>query len=604
MDVILYHNQNWLHFAHPVRVLTAHRLDEVVPCLETAEQSGLFAAGFVAYEAAPAFDSALTTYPPGDFPLVRLGLFEAPRVLTEWDSGGGPHTAVAELHPSVNRQAFGEVIDKIKHHIAAGATYQVNYTYRLRCPFTGDARAFFKTLVEDQRLEHAAFVDTGDYAVCSASPELFFRRDQGKIISRPMKGTARRGLTWAADRKAAEDLRHSEKDRAENIMIVDMIRNDIGRVARPGTVKTPVRFAIEKYPTVWQMTSTVTGDAPESSISEIFKALFPCSSITGAPKAKTMELIRNLETDPRHIYTGSVGFMSPTGDACFNVAIRTALIDRKKQQLEFGVGGGIVWDSQADAEFEETLTKARVLTQPRATFDLLESMLFSPEGEFFLLNEHLNRLARSAEYFDFAVDRERVEKRLVEAGEDCRGGACKVRLLVSKDGTVNIQATPLTSPVDSESDMPVIHVALAQKPVDSTDIFLYHKTTCRHVYTDALAAFHKTGEKRQKASMGDVSNIHGRSSHENATVWLDDVILWNERGEVTESCLANVVIRRDGQLVTPPVTSGLLAGTFREHLLARGAVTEAVITVDELKKADEIYLVNSVRRWRRAVFAD
>ncbi|MDT8389920.1 MAG: aminodeoxychorismate synthase component I [Lentisphaeria bacterium] len=601
MEVTLYHNQRWLHFTDPVRVLRARQLDEVIPCLEEAERSGLFAAGFIAYEAAPAFDTALTAYPPGVFPLLCLGLFRSPCVLTECPAGSGHHR-VGELCPSVTREAFGAAIDEIKRHIAAGATYQVNYTYRLRGAFTGDARAFFRALVEDQRLEHAAFVDTGDYAVCSASPELFFQRENGGIISRPMKGTARRGLTWAEDRRVAESLRHSEKDRAENVMIVDMIRNDIGRVARPGTVHTPARFTIEKYPTVWHMTSTVTGDS-DASVTDILKALFPCASITGAPKAKTMEIIRGLETSPRNVYTGSVGFIAPTGDACFNVAIRTALIDRRRQRLEFGVGGGIVWDSEADAEFEETVTKAWVLTQPRPAFDLLETMLYEPGKGVFLLDRHMDRLSRSADYFGIPVNAAAIRKTVLTACENALEGALKVRLLVSKSGAVTVETASFTSRQSLSPGAVKIKVCLALRPVNSRDVFLYHKTTRRQVYTNALAACRQAGEKDQKGLTGALAN-HERTRREKAVGRSDDVILWNERGEVTESCVANVVIQRDGRLLTPPVASGLLGGVFREHLLAQGKITEAVVTVEALKTADKIFLINSVRRWRDAVLVD
>ncbi|MCK4565355.1 MAG: aminodeoxychorismate synthase component I, partial [Verrucomicrobia bacterium] len=382
MKVVLKHAGKWLHFQCPERVLRAERVEEVVPMLREAEASGLFVAGFVSYEAAPAFDSALTTYPPDGFPLLCLGLFHAPDVLTEIEEAPTSSFKMGALEPSVSKEDFVSAISEIKERIAEGATYQVNYTYRLNSDFSGDAWAFFYELVKGQKTDYAAFVDTGDFAVCSASPELFFSLKEGKIISRPMKGTARRGRTFSEDWKQAEALRASEKDRAENIMIVDMIRNDIGRIAEPGSVETVSTYDVEKYPTVWQMTSTVRGEIkPRNTLNtrklglvEVMKALFPCASITGAPKAKTMEIIRGLEhtsrgfKSPRKIYTGSIGFMTPAGEACFNVAIRTALIDREVGRLEFGVGGGIVWDSDAEAEYEETLTKARVLTQPRPEF--------------------------------------------------------------------------------------------------------------------------------------------------------------------------------------------------------------------------------------------
>jgi para-aminobenzoate synthetase/4-amino-4-deoxychorismate lyase len=382
-----------------------------------------------------------------------------------------------------------------------------------------------------------------------------------------MKGTARRGRTLNEDLAQAEALRHSEKDRAENIMIVDMIRNDIGRIAQPGSIRTESFFDIEKYPTAWQMTSTVSGrtDAP---LSAILKALFPCASITGAPKAKTMELIRELEDRPRKIYTGSVGFLAPQGDACFNVAIRTALIDRQTGTLEYGLGGGIVWDSDADAEYEETLTKARVLTQPRPHFQLLESMLWEPASGIFLRDGHFRRLGHSAAYFDVPLDAAVIGEALDRALNNLEPASHKIRLLLSRDGGFEIQCAPLESQPTER-----VAVALAKTPVDSQDVFLFHKTTHRSVYERAMADFPECA----------------------------DVILWNERGEVTESCRANVVIRKDGTLITPPVGCGLLAGVFREYLLDNGEVEEGLVLVEDLWTADDVYLVNSVRKWQRVL---
>jgi para-aminobenzoate synthetase/4-amino-4-deoxychorismate lyase len=621
MKVVLKHAGKWLHFQCPEKVLVAKQVEDVLPMLQEAEESGLFAAGFVSYEAAPAFDSALKTHPAEGFPLLCLGLFHAPDVLKDIEEAPTSSFEVGELKPSVFRREFVSAIDEIKERIAEGATYQVNYTYRLNADFSGDAWAFFYELVKAQKTDYAAFVDTGDFAICSASPELFFSLNEGRIVSRPMKGTARRGRTFNEDANQAEALRTSEKDRAENIMIVDMIRNDIGRVAEPGSVETVSTYDVEKYATVWQMTSTVQGQlkkrtqshkdtkVPEGSLSgsvalcderkcstfriaKIMSALFPCASITGAPKAKTMEIIRGLETVPRKIYTGSIGFLTPQGEACFNVAIRTALIDQTAGTLEYGVGGGIVWDSNAEAEYEETLTKARVLTQPRPEFLLLETMLWEPEGGIFLIDEHMQRLGKSAAYFDIPLDQYGVLQGLEEISHTSQGVRMRIRLLVSQDGVFEVEAFPIAqcrtasppaggnafradedrfSPAGRGNDTTPLRVKLAMEPIDSQDVFLFHKTTHRDVYENA------------------------RADHPDA----DDVILWNGRGEVTESTIANLVIRKDGRLVTPPVDCGLLAGTFRGYLLKAGEIEESIISVDDLKAADAVYLINSVRKWQR-----
>jgi para-aminobenzoate synthetase/4-amino-4-deoxychorismate lyase len=568
MKVVLKHTGRWLHFQCPEKVLRAESLEEVRPMLREAEASGLFAAGFVSYEAAPAFDHALKTHPSDGFPLLCLGLYHAPEVLEDIERAPAASFKMGNLEPSISKDEFVSAIGEIKERIAAGATYQVNYTYRLNADFSGDAWAFFHELVHGQRTDYAAFVETDEFAVCSASPELFFSFNNERIVSRPMKGTARRGRTFSEDWDQSDALQRSEKDRAENIMIVDMIRNDIGRVAIPGTVETVSKYDVEKYPTVWQMTSTVAGKSTEK-ISGIWNALFPCASITGAPKAKTMEIISELETSPRKIYTGSIGFITPQGEACFNVAIRTALIDRKSSRLEFGIGGGIVWDSDAEAEFEETLTKARVLTQPRPDFQLLETMLWEPEAGFFLLDEHLQRLGKSAAYFDIPLDAYATFQGLEDVAETLKPVPHRIRLLVSRDGNSEIQTFPLKR---DESGVSML-AAIAKKPVDSRDIFLFHKTTYRETY------------KKAKADFPDC----------------DDVILWNEKGEITESTIANVVIRKNGRLITPPVECGLLDGTFRAHLLKSGEIEEGAVSIEDLKAADEVFLVNSVRKWQKAV---
>ncbi len=613
MKVVIKHAGRWLHFSQPEKILRAESVDDVLPMLQEAEASGLYAAGFISYEAASAFDAALKTQSSDGFPLLCLGLFRAPEILESIEEAPPSSFEMGPLEPSVSKEEFVEAIAEIRERIAEGATYQVNFTYRLKAGFSGDAWAFFCELVKGQKSDHAAYIDTDEHAICSASPELFFSFSDGKIISRPMKGTARRGRTFAEDWEHAEALRHSAKDRAENIMIVDMIRNDIGRVAEPGSIETVSTYDVEKYPTVWQMTSTVQGDLEprmnadgHGLISKILRALFPCASITGAPKAKTMEIIQGLETSPRKIYTGSIGFVTPQGEACFNVAIRTALIDRKAGEMEFGVGGGIVWDSDAGAEYEETLTKARVLTQPRPDFKLLETMLLEPETGIFLLNEHLQRLGKSAAYFDIPLDIHAVLQALEETGESLERVPHRLRLLVSKDGNSEIQTYPIercsnasptegrkASSADSDrfppdgrlNDTTALRVALAREPIDSQDVFLFHKTTYRVAYENAKADF---------------------SSSATATAdkpEFDDVILWNEKGEVTESCLGNVVISKGGRKITPPVMCGLLAGTFREHLLKAGEIEEGIVTTNDLIAAKEVFLVNSVRKWQKAVIA-
>ena len=574
-DEILLHDAasgRWLHFRQPVTVLTTGHEAEVLPLLEAVarriEQEGLHAAGFLAYEAAPGFDSALAVRAhDGSFPLLWFGLYPPPAAVTL--PAELPPRPDLKWEPSITPAAYRVAFAEVKAQIAAGNTYQVNYSYRLHAPFNDDAWPLFRHLIRAQTAAYGAYVDTGDFVLCSASPELFFRLDGTSLSSRPMKGTARRALTWAEDEAQACRLQESEKNRAENVMIVDMIRNDLGRVATVGSVHVPELFTVERYPTVWQMTSTVTA-ASTAGLPAIFQALFPCASITGAPKRSTMQIIAGLEDSPRQIYTGTIGYLAPGRRAQFNVAIRTVLVDRAAGRATYGVGGGIVWDSTGSGELAETATKAQVLRAERPPFSLLETMLWTAEDGYFLLDYHLERLAQSAAYFGYPLDRAQIRARLAEAVKPAQAGKLRVRLLLHEDGDVTVERYPLTARGDESSPR---HVCLAPAPVDRENVFLYHKTTQRVVYEQALAACPQA----------------------------DDVLLWNEAGEVTEACRANVVVELGGERLTPPVSSGLLAGTYRRHLLETGQVREAVVRLADLERATGLWLINSVRGQEPAV---
>ncbi|MFQ6006409.1 MAG: chorismate-binding protein, partial [Woeseia sp.] len=411
---------------------------------------------------------------------------------------------------------------------------------------------------------YAAYIECDDHAIVSASPELFFRLNGEHLISKPMKGTARRGLASADDLEARRRLYESQKNRAENVMITDMVRNDMGRIAAPGSVQVPRLFETEKYPTVWQMTSTVSVQT-KAPVAGVFRALFPCASVTGAPKVSSMAIIAGLEDTPREVYTGAIGFMAPDRQARFNVAIRTAIVDRHTGEAVYGVGGGIVWDSDPDEEYQECLAKARILSTPDCgqAFELLETMLWTPDDGYFLLDKHLNRMRASAGYFDFEFDRAEIEKELAGIAERLPRERHRIRLLLQRDGRIHSVEAPL---VDADSDRPR-RLVPAREPIDSSDPFLYHKTTRREVYEQALR------------SAGDA----------------DDVLLWNEDGYITETGIANVIVRLDGELVTPPVECGLLAGTYRALLLERGELRERKVHLSELSGSTDLTLVNSLR---------
>ncbi|MCI0399671.1 MAG: aminodeoxychorismate synthase component I [Chloroflexi bacterium] len=567
--VILQANQGqaWWRFSRPLEIITTHQLDEVRPRLSQIEAAvegrGLYAAGFLNYEAAPAFDPALATHPPrSGLPLLWFGLYERPEPITL--PAARPAYTLGAWQPSIERPAYEAAIARIRAHIAAGETYQVNYTFRLRAPFGGHSWGLFLDLVQAQQPAYAAYLETDTLAVCSASPELFFHLDGETVTTRPMKGTTGRGRTLAEDQKQAGWLCQSEKNRAENVMIVDMLRNDLGRIAAIGSVQVPRLFQVERYPTLWQMTSTVAARTA-APVAGILQALFPCASITGAPKVRTMQLIAALETTPRGLYTGCIGYLGPGRQAQFNVAIRTVVVDQASHQAEYGVGGGIVWDSVAGEEYRECLLKARILAERRPPFQLLESLRWTPGEGYFLLHEHLERLAESADYFGFPLEPAAAGQALAEAAVAFPRQPRKVRLLAAQDGRITIEHLP-------PGDQRPVRLALAAASVDSSNPFLYHKTTHRAVYDQARAS---------------------RPGY-------DDVLLWNERGEITESTTANVVVYLDGEWLTPPVSCGLLPGTFRRHLLAQGAIREAIITREDLGRCQAIYLINSVRCWRPA----
>jgi para-aminobenzoate synthetase/4-amino-4-deoxychorismate lyase len=432
---------------------------------------------------------------------------------------------------------------------------------RLAADFGIDPGEFFFHIAQRQN-KYAAYVDTGRHVICSASPELFFDLDGDIISGRPMKGTSKRGRTKAEDKVQEKWLRGDLKNRAENVMIVDMIRNDVGRIAAAGSVHVPELYTIEKYPTLFQMTSTVRGKT-SASLTEIFSALYPCASITGTPKVSTMNIIAELETTPRKIYTGSIGFISPERKAQFNVAIRTALIDRQTGQAEYGVGGGVVWDSSGDDEYNEALLKARVLNERQNEFSLIETMRWTREEGYFLRKKHIRRLSDSAEYFGFTFSKKGL-KDLLDEMALAFSSPQRVRISLDHSGEHTVEAQELL-----QAETQTFKVCLAEKPVSASNVFLFHKTTRREDYDEA----------RQTCRH------------------CDDVLLFNEKEELTEFTIGNLVVARKGELFTPPITCGLLAGTFREYLLESGQVTERAISIKELGNCGKIFLVNSVRKW-------
>ncbi|MER2006432.1 MAG: aminodeoxychorismate synthase component I [Psychrobacillus sp.] len=351
-----------LYFTNPKEIIIAYEIMDVIPSIMKIQQyvdSGFFAAGYMSYEAAPAFDNSFKVNHKSKMPLIWFGIYDKP---IEGELVEKGEYKISAWEPTIKMQDYAEAFSEIKKNIEDGVTYQVNYTIRLQAQFEGDSLAYYQDLSKAQSSNYCAYINTKEYSILSASPELFFRINGNKIITRPMKGTVKRGSTDEEDLINIRWLASSEKNRSENLMIVDLLRNDLGRLANTGTVKVPKIFEIEEYPTVYQMTSTVTAELPsEIKFADIFKALFPCGSITGAPKISTMEIISKLEYAPREAYCGTIGFITPQKEAIFNVPIRTVIVENATGRAEYGVGGGITWDSTAEEEYNEILTKARFL---------------------------------------------------------------------------------------------------------------------------------------------------------------------------------------------------------------------------------------------------
>ncbi|WP_147534639.1 aminodeoxychorismate synthase component I [Bacillus marasmi] len=553
-----------LTFINPIKIIKAETVEKVLPCLTEVQaeiEKGYYAAGYLSYESAPAFQPEMTVKEGHTIPLLWFGIFLEP--VQDTVHSDGPY-AISDWKPTVNKMQYRSSIKSIKNAIEQGLTYQTNYTIRLEADFKGDELSFFQKIKNGQSSSYCAYLNIDNYRILSASPELFFHLKGNTLTTRPMKGTIKRGNTLEEDLQYINHLYHSEKNRAENVMIVDLLRNDLGMVAETGTVKVDKLFSIETFPTLHQMTSTVTATvAKNRTLLDIFKAIFPCGSITGAPKLTTMEMISKLEDLPREVYCGAIGYITPKQEAIFNVPIRTVLIDKKMGKATYGVGGGITWDSTVEDEYDEILTKARLLEEHPPEFQLLESLLLE-DGSYFLLNEHLKRLKSSAHYFNFPYHKEELQNALLSLAKQNQHGRFKVRMILEKSGVITVEAQTI------ESITSPIKIMLADKPTSRNNRFLYHKTTNRDAYTPFQLA---------------------------KPPYIFDVLLWNESEELTEYTNGNIVVEQDGKLWTPPVECGLLNGTYRQSLIQSGQVYEKVLTLEDLQNCQKVWFINSVRKW-------
>lgn len=487
------------------------------------------------------------------------------RFLNERLAEIAPHeriSGVADLAFSLDAQRYSEKVERIRQWITEGDCYQVNLTFPVGFRVYGHPLALYAQLRARQPVRYGACILTPDATILSFSPELFFERSGSRVVTRPMKGTAPRGATRDDDAANRAALLASQKERAENIMIVDLLRNDLGRLAQPGGVSVEALCDVEAYPTLWQMVSTVSAELPDVSLYDIFRALFPCGSITGAPKIRAMQCIAELEEAPRGLYTGALGGVAPAGDCRFNVAIRTMEIG-KRGRGRLGIGSGIVIDADPAKEYAECLLKARFLTGFDPGFELIETIRLE-DGAYPLLAMHMDRLQASARSLGFACDSPAIVEALIERAHACQNGVYRVRLTLAHDGRFSI--THASMPQD-RNDWQIV---LADEILDCNEYLLRHKTTARLRYDQALA---------ELTGMPEVL----------------DAIFCNERGEVCEGARSNVYVERLGVLLTPPLSCGLLPGVMRRHLLETGRAVEHVLSREDLLDASAIFVSNALR---------
>ncbi len=562
------HNNTWLYFKNTIEIISTQIPSEVIPCLNKIENfafQGFHVAGFLSYETAGVFEPRIPVFQSDGTPLIWFGVFRE----TETIKQSPPiDFLLPDLQwvPSISEETYNNHIEKIRHYIKQGETYQVNYTFALQTEIPRSLNLFdlFRYVTFFHPTPYSMFLETESQIICSFSPELFFYLQGDSIECRPMKGTAHRGKTTSEDQTQANELYNSEKNRSENIMIVDMIRNDLGKIAKIGTVSAPKLFEIERYNSLFQMTSTVRAKT-SSSLNTIFSALFPCASITGAPKIRTTAIIHELENRPRGIYCGAMGSIRPGREALFNVAIRTLVIDKKNRNATYNIGSGIIWDSEARDEFQECLLKSHFLSEQIAPFDLLESLLYCPKTGYYLLDEHLTRYQDSANYFGFTTSYEEVKAYLQGIFSEMPSSPVKIRCVISRQRHISHTISPIR--IEHQQ----LTFPFAKESVDPNNRFLYHKTTHRLIYQKALAS--QPG--------------------------YTDVLLWNKNGEITETTCGNIVAQIQGKFLTPPVSCGLLPGTLRAHLLESGKISESPILISDLSKCDHIWRINSVRGWQR-----
>jgi len=586
-------------FTSPIGCIYCFDKQELIEALSNIEkylQDGYYLAGFISYEAGLYFEHVTDNIRTSNVPLLWFGVYKQPitynhrdnkfyssenlnppnplfqrgknieRLFEQYVPKEISDCQISNICNTVGKSVYIQDVESVREAIANGETYQVNYTFKHKFNYDGDARNLFFSLCMKQSASYSAFIRCQNKDILSLSPELFFRRTPDYVFVKPMKGTIKRGIDNHDDVCIAEELHNSVKNRAENVMIVDLLRNDLGRISKIGSVKVNKLFEIEKYETLFQMTSTVQSELRDKvKWLEFFKSMFPCGSVTGAPKISTMKIINKLEKEPRGVYTGSIGYIAPDNTSVFNVAIRTLVLDRSAKNGEMGIGSGIIYDSDAESEYDECLLKANFLTSTYIDFQLIETILWQ-KGEFYLLELHLRRLEESAKYFQFDYNKDRIIQALRSETETFNNGVeYRVRLLLNKNGETKISSSELDK-TDSEKKRAIF----SKIRIDPNNRFLYHKTTNRELYDSEY----------QKARVDGYY----------------DILFMNNKGEVTEGAISNIFVKNGNKFYTPPIICGLLDGTFRRYLFESGfSLEEKVLLESDILEADKVYLANSVR---------
>lgn len=560
-------------YENPIAVIRADDPEQVEGSLAALEfhlAAGRYAAGYFSYELGYVLEPRLlpSLWPARQVPLLWFGIFDDRRVMAgkeaqqylKCDSSAFAGPLMFEW----DRSDYDARFDRVRELICAGDIYQANLTFRAKFAFAGEPMALYRTLSSAARAAHCAFVDDGCRQVLSISPELFFTltRDR-KLLTRPMKGTIGRDPNPVRDKAARAALAASHKDRAENLMIVDLLRNDLSRIASIGSVHVDELFRVETYPTTYHMVSTISANlAPNTTVWNIVRSLFPCGSVTGAPKIRAMEIIREVESSPRGIYCGSIGDFAPDGSASFNVAIRTLTVTGNEGQL--GIGGGIVYDSKAQSEYDECLLKARYYTSARRPLELIETLRFSPAEGFIRLDYHMSRMASSSSTFGIPFDRTSAVAAL-EAAACAATSDLRLRLSLTERGVLTCRADKFDPKPPS-----LWRFAISERRMNSGDAMLRHKTSWRDIYD----------EEHRRAVTEEV---------------VDEIVFQNEKGELTEGSRTTLFVCLGGHMVTPPLSAGVLDGCLRRSLLEKGHCTEMVIKPEDLARASAVYLGNSLR---------